>query len=141
MGFKFVTNDNAKNSPILWKFENHPTQYQSDQIRFERNVEFWRNKMGFASTERVVTLNGEFEPIEYTDFEEVKDIEVKEPEYIEFTELKEETHDEPVTTPHEPTNVSSDIVSDSKSDVQPSVSQDTKAPVNTTKRKPRKKTT
>ena len=148
MAFTFIpAGNNVKNSPIVWKFENHETVYQSEQVRFERNVEFWRNKNGFGSTERVVTLNGEFQPLEYTEFE---DIEVKEPEYIEFaeleetvleeeslleelTELKEEAHESII-------DESNDIASDSKSDVQPSVSQDTEAPINTPKRKPRKKT-
>ena len=57
MAFQFIpAGNNVKNSPIIWKFENHETVYQSEQVRFERNVEFWRNKNGFGSTERVVTL-------------------------------------------------------------------------------------
>jgi hypothetical protein len=148
MAFQFVPSGNAvKNQPIVWKFESHETVYQSQQERFERNVEFWRKKMGFTSTERVVTLNGEFQPIEYHDFEEVaepKCLECKDkkedctcPEdYIEFEELKEEIKDEqPIT--NEP--VDSPVISES--DAQPSVPQDTEAPVNTPKRKPRKKTT
>ena len=148
MAFQFIPSGKAvKNSPIQWKFESHATVYQSQQERFERNVEFWRNRMGLSSIERVVTLNGEFQPIEYTSFEEVEEpkcLECKDkkedctcPEdYIEFTELKEEIKDdEPIT--NEPV----DIVIDSESNVQPSVSQDTEAPIDTPKRKPRKKTT
>jgi len=134
MAFQFVPSGNAvKNQPIVWKFESHETVYQSQQERFERNVEFWRHKMGLPASERVVTLNGEFQPIEYTEFEE---IEVVEPEYIEFEELKEEIKDEqPIT------NEPIDIASNSELDAQPSVPQDTEAPVNTPKRKPRKKAT
>ncbi len=131
MAFQFITNENKKNAQIIWKFESHPTQYQSEQIRFERNVEFWRHKMGFSSTERVVTLNGEFQPIEYTEFE---DIEVKEPEYIQFTELKEETNDEPII------DKPSDSVIDSEPTTQPDLSQDDEAPIDNPKRKSRKKT-
>ena len=147
MSFQFIpSGSNIKNSPITWKFESHATIYQSQQERFERNVEFWRHKMGFASTERVVTLNGEFQPIEYTAFEEVEEpkcLECKDkkedctcPEdYIEFTELKEEIRDdEPIN--NEP--VDSPVISESPA--QPSISQDTEAPINTPKRKPRKKT-
>ena len=132
MAFQFISAVNTKNSPIVWKFENHPTQYQSEQSRFERNVEFWRNKMGFGSTERVVTLNGEFQPIEYTEFE---DIEVKEPEYfIDYTELKEETNDEPII------DKPIDSVIDSEPTTQPDLSQDDEAPIDNPKRKSRKKT-
>jgi hypothetical protein len=146
MSFQFIpSGSNIKNSPITWKFESHATVYQSQQERFERNVEFWRHKMGFASTERVVTLNGEFQPIEYTEFEEVQPtcLECKDkkedctcPEdYIEFTELKEEIKDdEPIN--NEP--VDSPVISESPA--QPSISQDTETIINTPKRKPRKKT-
>jgi hypothetical protein len=147
MAFQFIPSGKAvKNSPITWKFESHDTVYQSEQERFERNVEFWRNRMGLSSIERVVTLNGEFQPIEYTSFEEVEEpkcLECKDnpedctcPEdYIEYTELKEEIKDEqPII--NEP--VDSPVISESPT--QPSISQDTKAPINTTKRKSRKKT-
>lgn len=130
MGFQFISTENKKNSPIMWKFESHDTVYQSEQVRFERNVEFWRKKMGFTSTERVITLNGEFQPIEYTEFEE---IEVVEPEYVEFTELKEEKHESII-------DESNDQSSDSKSDAQPSISQDIEAPIDTPVKKSRRKT-
>ena len=163
MAFQFIpSGNNVKNSPIVWKFENHETVYQSEQARFERNVEFWRNKNGFSSVERVVTINGDFKPVEYTEFEDVKpncdtckdnfdDCTCKD-EYIEFDELedalleeealierfielKEEIKDEqPIT--NEPV----DSTSISKSDAQSSISQDTKASIDTPRRKPRKKT-
>ena len=133
MAFQFIpAGNNVKNSPIVWKFENHETVYQSEQVRFERNVEFWRNKNGFKSTERVVTLNGEFQPLEYTEFQEVE--ETKEQEYIEFTELKEETNDEHTN------NEFIDSADISESDAQPSISQDNTDIIDTPIKKSRRKT-
>lgn len=142
MGFRFITTDKKVNQSIIWKFENHPTSYQSEQARFERNVEFWRAKLGLPSTERVFTLNGDFEPIEYTEFEEIavepeytlfEEIVDESPvEYVNPIELKEETNDEPTKLPI-------DSHDDLESDVQPSVSKNTKDIIDTPKRKSRRK--
>jgi len=120
MAFKFIPSGNklVKNHPILWKFETRETVYQSEQERFERNVEYWRRQNGLSSTERVVTLNGEFQPIEYTPFEEIKE------ELDDATTIDYELVSEPV----------SDLI-----DPQPSVSECPEDIIDTPKRKSRKK--
>jgi len=145
MAFQFIPSGKViKNSPIQWKFESRDTVYQSEQERFERNVEFWRKQNGLSSTERVVTLNGEFKPLEYTEFEEIEyNCDTCKDNFDDCTCLEEYVQElnEDITDEQPITNEPVDSTVISEPTTQPSVSQDTETAVNTPKRKPRKKTT
>jgi hypothetical protein len=119
--FRFKTNSNKieKDPKIIWKFESIDQQFESEASRFERNVEFWRQKFNLSKDEMVVTLNGVIEPIEYTEFED----------------LKTEIADEPTINPQLAIEFTGDLVSE-----EPGISKDIKAPVNTPIKKSRKKT-
>ena len=119
--FKFRTNNNKieKNPTIIWKFDAIDKTFESDQHRFERNVEFWRQKFNLSKDADIITLNGIIEPIEYTEFED----------------LKTEITDEPIINSQLAIEFTGDLASE-----EPSISEDIKTPVNPPKRKSRKKT-
>lgn len=54
----------SDNTPIKWKFVGRDGEFQSEPERFERNVAFWRNKLGTKA--EVEILNKQIEEDEPT---------------------------------------------------------------------------
>jgi hypothetical protein len=120
MAFNFVDKNGKplKNTQIEWRLENGST-FKSEPERFERNVSFWKQKLGLAKDSKVEILNGNIE------------IEIKETIKVE----------EYVNTISEPVDAEPCIESSiSQPDAQSDLFEDLEGDVNTTKPKSRKKT-
>ena len=120
MAFNFVDKNGKplKQTLVEWKFEEHATTFKSDPERFERNVEYWKGKLGLKDP-KVQVLNGDIE------------IEIKETIKVE----------EYVNTISEPVAAEPCIESSiSQSEPQPDLFEDLEGDVNPDKPKSRKKT-
>jgi len=124
MAFNFVDKNGKplKQTLVEWKFEEHATTFKSDPERFERNVEYWKGKLGLKDP-KVQVLNGDIE------------IEIKETIKVE----------EYVNNISEPVAAQLDIESpvefnDHESDAQPDLSELAEDIIDTAKPKSRKKT-
>jgi len=53
----------SDNTPIKWKFAGRDGEFQSEPERFERNVAFWRNKLGTKAEVEILNKQEEDEPI------------------------------------------------------------------------------
>jgi len=124
MAFNFVDKNGKplKQTLVEWKFEEHATTFKSDPERFERNVEYWKGKLGLKDP-KVQVLNGDIE------------IEIKETIKVE----------EYVNNISAPVAAQLDIESpvefnDHESDAQPDLSELAEDIIDTAKPKSRKKT-
>lgn len=91
---------------IKWKFVNRDGIFESRPEKLERNIAFWRNKLGITAE-------------------------------VEYLNVKQENYDEPTII--EPAVESIDIANDSIIAEESSVLPDIESPVDTPKRKSRKK--
>lgn len=113
--FKFYRNGKEiKNQSIEWKFVSHPTQFSSMPERLERNVSYWRNKLGLKEDVEIQILNA--------------DAEIEVPTTINPKEYE--------SIINQSDNQSSDDIVNE----EPSVSEDVADTVSAPKRKPAKKT-
>jgi hypothetical protein len=120
MAFTFTDKNGKplKNTQIEWRLENGST-FKSEPERFERNVAYWKSKLGLAKDSKVEILNG--------------NIEIEVPQTTKI-ENYANTLTEPVAA--EPA-IESSI---SQPDEQPDLFEDLEGDVNTPKPKSRKKT-
>lgn len=124
MAFNFVDKNGKplKQTLVEWKFKGHNATFKSDPERFERNVAFWKGKLGLKDP-KVEILNGDIE------------IEIKET-------IKVEEYVNNITEPvaAEPAIESHIEFVDHESDAQPDLSELAQDIIDTPKRKPRQKT-
>jgi hypothetical protein len=124
MAFNFVDKNGKplKQTLVEWKFEEHTTTFKSEPEKFERNIAFWKNKLGLKDP-KVEILNGNIEI-------EIKET-IKVEEYVNNIS-------EPVAT--EPAIESPVEFIDRESDAQSDLSELAEDIIDTPKRKSRKKT-
>ena len=121
MSFEFYQNGKkVTNQNIKWKFATHPGVFESNPLRFQLNVNFWKNKLGLPADAKVEILNGDME------------IEVKKTIKVE---------DHAATINNNPLDEFFDQPNDSESSNQSDISEDTTDPIDTAKPKRSKKAT
>ena len=120
MAFKFTDKNGKelKNAQIQWKLENG-SEFVSEPERFERNVAYWKGKLGLSKDSKVEILNGT--------------IEIEVPQTIKVKDYAN-TINEPVAA--EPA-IESSI---SESSIESDLFEDLEGDIDTPKRKSRKKT-
>ena len=143
MSFK-ITNKQMSNKQVTWKFETIERQFTSDVERFKRNVQFWKSKLMVADDVQVEILEGiqwlqdhiaEEKNIVDVEHEEMEDDSLLVEMTEEFNELLETIENDEPTIDSTPSESNGDELS-----AQPSVSEDITDTVDTTVKKPRKKT-
>ena len=126
MSFKITTKE-GPGKKITWKFETHDEIFTSDVERFKRNVQFWKQKLMVDDTVQVELLSG----AQWLQDHLVEERNIQDVEH----EIVEENDDELIT------DSLPEFPECDEPAEQPSVPQDTETPVDTPKRKPRKKAT
>ena len=134
MAFKIINNTKVDENRIEWRFEGLDPVYVSTAERLKRNIAFWQTKLNVGTDVKIEIING-VEHL-YSHLETEKNIVDVEATVIEEPQLKSRLEENEHTIDAEPA-IESRV---DEPNEQPTVSQDTESPVNTPKRKSRKKT-
>lgn len=58
MAFQFVDNQQLTGSQVEWQFDGLQTIYRSQPHQWQRNVDFWRKRLGIQPGIKAIILNG-----------------------------------------------------------------------------------
>lgn len=134
MAFKIINNTKVDENRIEWKFEGLDPVYVSTAERLKRNIAFWQAKLNVGTDVKIEIVNGVEHLYAHLDSEKnTVDVEAT---VIEEPKLESRLEENEHIINNDPA-IESSV---DEPNEQPTVSQDTESPVNTPKRKPRKKT-
>lgn len=134
MAFKIINNTKVDENRIEWKFEGLDPVYVSTAERLKRNIAFWQAKLNVGADVKIEIVNGVEHLYAHLDSEKnTVDVEAT---VIEEPKLESRLEENEHIINNDPA-IESSV---DEPNEQPTVSQDTESPVNTPKRKPRKKT-
>ena len=126
MAFK-IEQRQPSGKQVKWKFETIERIFTSDVEKFKRNVQFWKQKLMVDDTVQVELLEGaSFLQNHLAEERNIVDVE---------HEIVEQNDDELIT------DSLPEFPNCDELDAEPGLPQDTETPVDTPKRKPRKKAT